>query len=64
MSNFVVELSGIWSDSLKKAVNEWSNGQLDVFLGFVRKILSCVGSEILKRLGIVVGFMSTDHKNG
>jgi hypothetical protein len=64
IANFITELSENWSNSLKLAVNDWSQNQLDHFLGFVKRILSSIGKEILKRLGRATGLMSIDTHNG
>lgn len=64
IANFIAEVSENWSNSLKKAVNDWSQNQLDNFLGFVKRILSSIGQEILKRLGHAAGLMNIDTHHG
>jgi cellobiose-specific phosphotransferase system component IIA len=64
IANFITEVSEIWSNSLKLAVNDWSQNHLDQLLGFVKRILSSIGQEILKRLGLAAGLMNIDTHHG
>lgn len=64
LANFIAEVSENWSSALKIAVNDWSNSNLDNLLGVVKRILSSIGNEILKSLGIAAGAMNIDSHTG